>query len=139
MDAGRFVPCMPWPFRDNPIHRVPSGLTLPGGTILPLVYHVGSWMLFMILYTPAGLGDFGAPTATGKTFTMRRAFEDCQLAVGMLTTMRRARPRTLVLRERFGGSHQHDAGQGRQFLELIFHSEHLPILRTRNRDAGMGP
>ena len=37
----------------------------------------------------------------------------------MLTTMRRAGRRGVLLRERFGGGHQQNAGQGRHLFHLI--------------------
>src|ERR1035441_10351892 len=81
---------MPYPLRLRPSHRVPSGLHLPGATILPLVYQVGSAMLLTIWYTPVGLGDFGAPTAVSKTRTVRTPSRTASLRSAMLTTIRRA-------------------------------------------------
>src|SRR5215472_11023342 len=74
----------------SPIQRVPTGLFLPGGTILPLPYQVGSATRSTTLYEPAGLGLAGAPTAVGNTRSTRSPWSSASLRSGILTTMRRA-------------------------------------------------
>src|ERR1035438_1817678 len=90
MDAGRLVPWMPYPLRLRPSHRVPSGLALPGGTILPLVYQVGSGMRATIWYCPVGLGVLAAPTAVGKIFTTFPASTTASFLSAMLTMILRS-------------------------------------------------
>src|SRR5881396_1728645 len=64
---------MPTPGADNPIHRVPSGLSGPGGTgFWPAAqgesggYHHGFRHLTTILKRPSGVGYWVCPVATAK-------------------------------------------------------------------------
>src|ERR1700684_3762173 len=63
------------------------GQVLPGGTILPFEYHVGSESRCTILKSPAGLGDLGAPTAVGKILITLPDSIPAKFRSGILTTI----------------------------------------------------
>src|ERR1017187_9417728 len=92
------------------------------------------------LVVPRGIGNslndgVGAGWAGSARLAHRRRedphdlarFQDHQLAVRNADHDPPRGSGLPVLGERFGGSHQYDAGDGRHPLELIFNLEHLPL------------
>ena len=86
-----------------------------------------------------GTGRCGRPDRRREDFHDAIGFQHRQLAVRNTDYNPSRGSRCLVLRQRFGGGHQHHAGKSCQLSDLIFCSEHLPILLTRMGDADRAP
>ncbi len=69
IELGTLVPWIPKPRMLSPIHRVPSGFVLPGGTTTCGPYQVGLGIRLTTRNAPSGLGVDGLPTATSYTRT----------------------------------------------------------------------